>query len=91
MKLPKLSATLQHMAVSVTSLLAIGAFIALFLTPRGEFDALAQTVNSDRCQAALTKLAQYEFMLTQSSEPPTEATRAVMAQLQQIIAESCPK
>jgi len=91
MKLPKLSALLQHIAVSVTSLIVIGGFIALFLTPRGEFNALAQTVNEDRCQAALAKLAQYEFMLTQSNEPPTDATMAVMAQLQQIIAESCKK
>jgi len=62
----------------------------LFAT-QWDLAAVAQTVDRDRCKSAQADLGRYEFLLLQSKEKPTPEMLAVMADLKQIIAESCPK
>jgi hypothetical protein len=83
--------TAKHLWINVGSVAIICGFISYVVVFQWEHDALAQTVNNDRCQAARTELAQYNFMLKQSRSQPTPETLAEMARLQQIIDESCAR
>ena len=87
----KLTDTAKHLWINIGAVAIICSFISYVVVFQWEHDALAQTVNQDRCQAARTELAQYNFMLKQTQQAPTPETLSEMARLQQIIDESCGK
>lgn len=87
----KLSKVVKHLWINIGAVAIVCGFISYVVVFQWEHDALAQTVNTDRCQAARTELAQYNFMLKQTQSVPTPETAAEMARLQQIIDESCDK